>query len=248
MIAGIALVDPMVDRAEAAGSTEETSLQDVKKRGKLVVGVDIPYGVMEFLDESGKPAGIDIDIAGEIVSALGIEMEIRTMPFDDLFGALYDKKIDVVISAVTITPDRQKTMLFSIPYLDAGMSIAVAGHNREINQESDLGGKRVGVLKGTVGEKLMTDSPHVDKSLLKSYKSNDKRIKDILEGRLDAIIVHFLAKTHPKLRFVEPPLTQSYYGIVTNLENKSLMEQINNTLRDMKRNGRLNDIKKKHIK
>ncbi|MCP4420319.1 MAG: transporter substrate-binding domain-containing protein, partial [Chloroflexi bacterium] len=128
----------------------DASLNDVKAKGTLVVGVDIPYGVMEFYDESGNATGIDMDIARGISSQLNVTLEIKTMPFADLFGALKGGEIDVVISAVTITPERQETMLFSAPYLDAGMSIAVKNDNTDINSLKDLDGKRIGVLKGTI--------------------------------------------------------------------------------------------------
>lgn len=232
---------------EATGVSEDPSLRTVKERGVLIMGSDIPYGVMEFLDESGKPAGIDVDVAKEITAVLKVELKIETMPFDDLFGALRRDEIDIIVSAVTITPERQKAMLFSAPYMDAGMSIAVAKDNTGIKSEADLAGKRVGVLKGTVGEGLVEKSAHVDQSLVRRYKSNDKRIEDLVGGKLDAIIVHFLADDLPDIKIVEPPLTQSFYGVVTRLENRSLMAEIDRILRNLKRGGKINEIKNNYL-
>ena len=61
-------------RAIAADAPGDTSLSDVKQKGKLVVGSDVPYGVMEFYDETGKLVGIDVDIAREIALALDVLM------------------------------------------------------------------------------------------------------------------------------------------------------------------------------
>ncbi len=225
----------------------DTSLSDVKEKGKLVVGADIPYGVMEFYEKSGKPSGIDIDIAKEIAARIGVSMEVKNMPFSKLFPAVQNRKVDVVISAVTITLERQKKMLFSAPYLDAGMSIAVRKDNVDIKSLENLKGKRVGVLKGTIGEDLVSKSEFIDPSLVISYQKNDERIRDLLDGKLDAIVVHFLLKDLLSLKIVGEPLSESYYGIVTNLNNSALMDEINKILRELKRSGKLREIKQKYI-
>ncbi len=225
----------------------DSSLLDVKKKKKLYVGVDIPYGVMEFYDKSGKPSGIDIDIANAISSRINVSVEFKTMPFSKLFGALKEGEVDVVISAVTITPERQEKMLFSVPYLDAGVSIAVRKDNTDIKSIEDLKDKRVGVLKGTIAEKLVAETKYVTPSLVKRYVKNEERLQDLLDEELDAIVVHFLVKDLPSVKLVGEPLSQSYYGVVAKLKDITLMDEINKTLRELKRSGKLRDIKQKHV-
>ena len=236
---GIALENP--------AWSADTSLSDIKDKGKLVVGVDIPYGVMEFYDKSGKATGIDIDIAKEIASRMGVKIELSTMPFSELFGALKSGTMDIVISAVTITQERQKSMLFSVPYLDAGVSVAVKKDNMEIGSVRDLKDKKVGVLKGTVAEKLVADSEDINPSLVRLYEKNDRRIQDLLEEKIDAIVVHFLVKESPTLKLVGEPLSQSFYGIVARLNDNALMDEINQALRELKRTGKLKAIIKKYL-
>ncbi len=244
LIIGLMLSGPATAKK---GMTTDASLLAVKENGKLVIGVDIPYGVMEFYDKSGKAVGIDIDIANEIVSRIGVSLVVKKMPFSKLFDALKNGEVDVVISAVTITSERQKKMLFSVPYLDAGVSIAVRKDNMDIKSVENLKGKKVGVLKGTIAEGLATKSEHIDPSLIRKYDKNDERIQDLLDGKLDAIVVHFLVKDFPLLKLVGEPLSQSYYGVVTRLNNNTLMDEINKTLRELKRNGKLKKIKRKYI-
>jgi polar amino acid transport system substrate-binding protein len=234
--------------AIAAAAPGDTSLSDVKQKGKLVIGSDVPYGVMEFYDDAGKLAGIDIDIAREIASELGVSLEVENIPFNQLFVSLDSGKVDAVISAVTITLERQEKMLFSAPYLDAGMSIAVRRDNTQINSADDLKGKRIGVLKGTIGEDLMAKSDDVDPSLVRSYEKNDARIQDLLDGKLDAIIVHFLVKEHSSIKIVGRPLSQSFYGVVTRLKSEALMSEVNRVLREMKRSGNLQDIRRRYVR
>ncbi len=225
----------------------DDSLISIKKSKELVVGVDIPYGVMEFYDKSGKAAGIDIDIAHEIASDLGVSVKLISMPFSKLFESLKAEETDVVISAVTITPERQKTMLFSVPYLDAHVSVAVRKDNNTILSLQDLKDKQVGVLKGTVAEGLAGKSEYIDKSLIRLYEKNDQRMADLISKKLDAIIVHFIIKDIPSVKLVGKPLKQSYYGVVSRIDSIELMDEINKTLRKLKRSGKLNQIKQKYI-
>lgn len=233
--------------AAGAAAADGRPLQAVKDSGRLIVGVDIPYGVMEFYGEDGRPAGIDIDIAREIASAIGAEFEFRAMPFDNLFDALHSNEVDLVLSAVTITPERQKTLLFSAPYLSASTVLAVAKTNTDIDSVDDIEGGRLGVLKGTLGEKLAMQSELLKGMTIVAYTNNDDRIDDLVSGKIDAAIVHFLVKTDLPIKIIGEPLRQNFYGAVGNLGSKDLMARVDEILRSMKRDGRLTEIKNRYI-
>ena len=237
---------PAAHEAAAENAPGDTSLSAVMERGTFIVGADIPYGVMEFYDETGKLTGIDIDIAREIALALDVGLKVENIPFHKLFDSVNTGQVDAIISAVTITQERQKKLLFSAPYLDAGMLIAVRSDNTEIASIADLKGKRIGVLKGTLGEDLMAESDQVDQSLVRSYEKNEARIQDLLDEKLDAIIVHFRVKDHDSIKTVGRPLTQSFYGVATNLKSEALMVEIDRVLREMKRSGRLEQIRRRY--
>lgn len=223
------------------------TISKLKEKGSLVIGVDIPYGIMEFYNQSGQPSGIDIDIVHEIAEYLDVSVKIKSMAFSKLFDALKKGDVDIVASAVTITKERQASMLFSVPYLNAGMSMAVSKGNQDINTLNDLKGKNIGVLKGTVGEKLITQSPSFKSTVVTSYQTNDVRIKDLMEGKLDAIVVHFLVKDPDRFKLIGAPLSESYYGVVSRTNNNELIEVVNKVLRNLKRTGQLQKIKKKYL-
>ncbi len=234
-------------KADTSNSISSSNLlQRINDRGTLIVGIDIPYGIMEFYDSEGKASGIDVDIVTEFSRQLGVKLEIKAMAFDKLFEAIHEGQVDIVASAVTITEERQKTLLFSVPYLDAGMSLAVRADNQTISTLSDLSGKKVAVLKGTVGEKLANKSELFSQSVISSYEINEKRMQDLQSGHIDAAIVHFLVTEEKTIRLVGEPLSQSFYGIVTGLNQKPLMNELNKILRDMKRSGLLISIKQRY--
>jgi polar amino acid transport system substrate-binding protein len=234
--------------APGALADSSRTLKDIRDSGRLIVGVDIPYGVMEFYGKDGKPAGIDIDIAKAIAAGIGVTAQYQAMPFDNLFGALNDNKVDVVVSAVTITRERQKTLLFSAPYLSASTVIAVAKTNKAVNSIADIKNGKLGVLKGTLGETLANKSELLNGMTVNAYTDNDRRIEDLVSGKIDAAVVHFLVKTNLPIKIIGQPLRQNFYGIVAGKQSEALMSEVDKTLRAMKRDGRLMAIKKRYIK
>lgn len=231
-------------------TASDPSLSELQKRGIMVVGSDIPYGAMEFFDESGKPAGVDVDIANEIAKEIGVTLDYRKFAWDNLFPAVKSGTIDLGMSAITITPDRQKEMLFSAPYLNAGQSI-VAKFYANINSVNDIVGKKIGVQTGTTGYDYVKN-----KGLEKSASTfvDPAEAADALGAKkIELLIVDYVAaaeivKKDPTLKIVGEPITEEFYGIATKLGNDALINEINRILREMKRDGRLAQIREKWLK
>ncbi len=233
---------------DSQGGTAPTdsALAEVRERGELVIGSDIPYGVMAFYDEDGTPVGIDMDLGREIAERIGVSMRVETMPLDDLFDAVKEGRVDAVLSAVTITPERQETMDFSAPYLNAGTYVAVRAGNTEIGSLEDLRGKRVGVIAGTIGEEVAQESEHIDNENVVPFDNEDLRLEALESGDVDAALMHFLTASDPEIEMIGDPLRQSYYGVVTRKGADSLMAEIDATLRVLKRSGRLDEIRESY--
>nr|6Y16_A Chain A, Amino acid ABC transporter, periplasmic amino acid-binding protein,Amino acid ABC transporter, periplasmic amino acid-binding protein [Thermotoga maritima MSB8]6Y16_B Chain B, Amino acid ABC transporter, periplasmic amino acid-binding protein,Amino acid ABC transporter, periplasmic amino acid-binding protein [Thermotoga maritima MSB8] len=96
------------------------AIDEIKSRGYLLVGLSADFPPFEFVDENGNIVGFDVDLAKEIARRLGVELKIVDMTFDGLIPSLLTKKIDVIISGMTITEERKKVVAFSDPYFDAG--------------------------------------------------------------------------------------------------------------------------------
>jgi polar amino acid transport system substrate-binding protein len=117
--------------------------------GKLVVCIDIPYPPQEMFDEQGNPTGADPDLAAEIATRLGLEVQIENSVFDTIIAAVTSGKCDIIISAQNITADRLEQVNM-IPYFKAGQAFVVAKGNPEgISEPLDLCGKSVAAESGT---------------------------------------------------------------------------------------------------
>lgn len=236
----------------------DTSLSDIKKSGKLIVGSSPPYGPMEFFDKSGNIIGIDIDIAKEIALSLGVDLEIKEIDFDKFRDLIISKDVDLVISSITITPERSSEVLFSIPYFSGGQTLIAHNDKKDIKSLSNLDGKTIGVEDdGTSLNNAISN--FVKNPLIKTYKDSAEIpyvvnvTKELKNNKIDAFVVDYIAgidiiKNDLNLKMVGDPFTQEYYGIATSLNNKTLMEEINNVLREMKRDGRLKTIENKWVK
>ena len=160
--------------------------------GRLRVGIDAtypPFGIAE----GGEFSGFDVDIARAIARELGVQAELVNASFDGVFPALQNGSFDVVISAVTITPERRETMLFSDPYIAAGQQIVVRGDSAIAGPEQ-LAGRTVGVQINTTAQFAMEKRPGVT---LAKYNTIDLALLDLQHGRVDAV-----ASDGPVLRYM----------------------------------------------
>ena len=115
----------------------------------LTVGTEPTFPPFEFMDEStGKIDGFDIALITAMAEKAGYEVKITNVAFDGLIAALQSGNIDLVASGMSITPERQESVLFSDPYIDAGLTIAVASGTTGISGEADLKGKAAAVQIG----------------------------------------------------------------------------------------------------
>src|SRR6266581_6123043 len=123
---------------------------DLITSGTLTVGSDTTYPPFEYIDTAtGKAIGSDIDIITAIAQRMGLQAKIVTDKFDTIFDDLAARRFDVVISAVSVTSERQKKFDF-VPYLNVGESLLVqAGNPLNLKSTADLCGKNVGVQNGT---------------------------------------------------------------------------------------------------
>jgi len=144
----------------ACGSTTTTTTTttpggaptpDLKVPGVLTVGSDTTYPPQESIDTAtNKAVGFDVDLITAVAKNMGLQVNVVTTKFDTIIDDLANKRFDVVISAVSVTPDRQKKVDF-VPYFNAGESLLVqAGNPKNIKGLSDLCGQSVGVQTGTI--------------------------------------------------------------------------------------------------
>jgi polar amino acid transport system substrate-binding protein len=121
--------------------------------GTLTIGSDVSYPPQEFFKEGTREAqGFDIDIGKALADKMGLKFKVVNNSFDSIIPGLTSKHFDIIISAMTIKPERQQVIDF-IPYFSAGESFVVPkSSTKNLTQLSDLCGLKVAAEKGTAEE------------------------------------------------------------------------------------------------
>src|SRR3954465_7204862 len=120
---------------------------------KLIIGTDATYPPFEVIDKNGEFAGGDMDMGRALAEHLGKEVEFQNINFDGLVSALKSGSVDIVISAMSATDERRKSIDFSEPYVKTGLGMLVYAKS-PVQGLDDLKapGRRVVVRLATTGE------------------------------------------------------------------------------------------------
>jgi len=181
-----------------------TPTPDLKVPGVLTVGSDTTYPPQESIDTAtNKAVGFDVDLITAIAKNMGLQANVVTTKFDTIIDDLNNKRFDVVISAVSVTPDRQKKVDF-VPYFNAGESLLVqAGNPKNIKGLSDLCGQSVGVQTGTIEQADLQTASNACKT------AGKPEIKMVVLQDQTAVI-QLLANQRVVATYQDSPVTDYY--------------------------------------
>lgn len=239
-------------KTAASGSSASQAVSTIVP-GTLTMSTNAEFEPFEYKDGE-KIIGIDVDIANKIATKLGDKLKINDVDFDSLPVEIQSNKCDFVAAGMSITPDKQKNMDFSIPYFDATQSIIVL-KNSAVKDRKDLNGKKVGVQQGTTGDTYCTDedgTSDIKVGTVKRYNKGADAISDLMSGRLDAVVIDdfpankFVSKNPSKLEKLSDALTVEHYAIGVKKGNKAMLDEINSVLKELKSSGELNKIVAKY--
>jgi len=232
-----------------------TACGGAKDSKVLKVGTEPTFPPFEFTDEkTGKIDGFDIALISEMAKKAGYEVEITSVAFDGLIAALQSGNIDVVASAMSITPERAESVKFSEPYVEAGLTIAVTEKNNVIMGESDLKGKVAGVQIGSTGAEKANELK--DQGILKSvktYNTIDVAFLDLINGGIDCVINDgpvneaYMNKNVGKIKIVGDVLISDQYGFAVAKGNDALIVELNKALKELIEDGTYDKLVAKYF-
>ena len=142
--------------AEQPAAEASTLLDQIKAKGKLVVGTEAQYAPYEFKDLDANFVGCDMWLAQQIADSLGVELEIVDMSFAGIIPAVQSGQVDLGIAAFTNTPERAEEIDFSDLYeTSAQLLIVKTGNADTYSTKEALAGQKVGAQKGTIQSQLI---------------------------------------------------------------------------------------------
>lgn len=217
---------------------------------KLYVGTNAEFAPYEYL-ENGKMVGFDIELMDAIGEELGYEIVWSNMSFDGLLPALQMKKIDAVIAGMSQTPERQKAVTFSMPYLlfSSDEHYVIVNEESSYVKKEELNGKKIGVQIGTMQEEFAKDLG----GLPQLYNSWTGALMDLQQNKIDAVIIADVSgeeylKTMKGIKKIDV-VEENFPGasIALRKGETELAEQINQAILKIDAEGKYLEILKKYF-
>lgn len=220
-------------------------LEQIKAKGKIVLGTSADYPPYEFHKEiNGKDeiVGFDIDIAKAVAEELGVQLEIKDMKFDGLLAALVADDIDFIIAGMVPKEERKQSVDFSIPYYQAEQKMLIKTTVAEkIKTIADLKGLKIGAQKSTVQEDIAKTK--IEASEVKSLSKITDLVLELKNDKIDGIVlVAPVAAAYAKQNqdLVVPDITfgkEDGVAVAVNKGNADLLEAVDKTLDKLMKSG-----------
>ena len=231
-------------------------LERISKTKTLRVGMSGSQPPFNFTNREGNVVGMEVDLAQLLANSMDVELKIEKMPFSELLGALEKGKVDMVMSGMTATLQRNLRVAFIGPYHVSGKSlltksstVAAITDSQEINR-NDL---RFAVLAGSTGESFVRKvAPAAKVVATKDYdEAVDLLMKDKVDAFVaDAPIVLLTAMRYPDAGFatLKKPLTLEPIGIALPPSDPLLLNLVENYLGTVEAVGGLEALQEKWFK
>jgi polar amino acid transport system substrate-binding protein len=237
----------------SSGTSASPVLDRIQQRGELIVGTMGNMPPLNMTSKDGEIFGLEPDIARMLAKAMDVKVKFVTKPFNELLPALQTGEVDMVLSGMTITPERNRKVAFVGPYFISGKAfltkvktIAYADEARDANNPNT----KIVTLKGSTSQAFA--EAFLDKTTLFTTGNYDEAVDMVLQDKVHAMIADYPICVVSVFRYPEAGLlsivTQLTYepiGIAIPANDPLLMNWTRNTLNNIEGSGILDELKLK---
>ncbi|MFA6916543.1 MAG: transporter substrate-binding domain-containing protein [Parachlamydiales bacterium] len=222
------------------------------KEKALKVGMELAYPPFETICPDGLPCGISVDIAKDLGKYLHRKTVIENIPFIGLVPSLKTEKIDAIISSMTITPGRKRSINFSMPYATIGLSLLISEDStvhgiEDVNKE----GMKVVVKSGTSGE--VYAAKNLPLARIRILDKESMCVLEVVQGKADVFIYDQLSiyrnwqRNLSTTRVNLKSFQNEYWGIGIAKDNPELLSEVNSFIEEYHKKDRFNKLAKKYL-
>lgn len=232
-------------------------LEEIKKRGKIVVGTEAAWAPFEFV-EDGKIVGYDKDLLDLIVAEWGIELEQLDVPFAGILASLDQGKFDFVCTGLLMNPERAVKYAFTSPVALANVGILKRKGDDSMNSVDDLSGLVIGAPIPPAGPTAIFDTYNKEleangksPAQVMHFQSDSDLFLALANGQIDGavearLVMSELMKKQPdKFEVVGDIGDPFYIGWVTRKEDTALRDAISVELRKIRDSGKMAELQMK---
>ena len=173
---------------DAKASDHDSQLDTILKRGTIKVGFDT-FKPWAMKDKSGEYVGFEIEVARKLAKDMGVEIELVPTKWSGIIPALLTGKFDIIIGGMSVTPQRNLKVNFSIPYEYSGMSIVASkklAGDRTMLREFNTPDTTIAVRLGTTAAEAAKNFLPNAKKLY--FDEESQTIQELLNGRVQALV------------------------------------------------------------
>lgn len=232
-----------------AGSAHADQLADVKASGKLVCGVlDIfePFGYTDT--KARSVVGYDVDVCEAVSKKLGVKAEIKPVSIEARIPELRQRHMDLLSAGLAYTPQRAEQVSFSDAYYVSENVLAVKT-SRGFKQSSDLDGKRVSFVKGSISEayireKLPAATPVGFEDVSTGFTAlvQNKVVGYSTSEEVVQKLVNRLGDKASEYTVLQPAIGREVWGLGVRKDEPAMLEAVNTALRDLEASGEMQAI------
>ncbi|PIE43262.1 MAG: nickel transporter [Gammaproteobacteria bacterium] len=225
-----------------------------KDWSKVRIAVDVPYEPFEYKKPDGTLTGFEVDLGNAACKEIGLQCEWVVQAWDGIIPGLLARKYDAIMSSMSITEERAKTVLFSDGYYNTPS--AFFGKNSlddlDVTSKTALKDKMIGVQRGTLQDNYVTEKLG-DVVKVKRYTTADDMVLDLTGGRLDLVFVDFPVGEKTVLNNTGYQVIGNTIQVGTGIgmafrkRDGKLAEEFNAALKKLKADGTYDAIQKKYF-
>lgn len=253
----LAVVCGVFALSACARTSQKNSWPRIQQDKKVVIGLDDSFVPMGFRAKSGKIVGYDIDLAKAVFKQYGVKCSFQTIDWSMKETELRNQTIDLIWNGYSVTPDRQKQVLFSNPYLK-NHQVLVTKRASNITSFADMKGKTLGAQSGSSGAADIDAQPAKLKNLVEKkqpvlYDTFNDAFIDLNAGRIQGLVIdevyarYYVShqKDPQSFRITDGSFPAESFAIGMRKSDTELADKINTALKALKKNGQLAKIQKK---
>ena len=227
---------------------------DLLKKGELVVGMTGDQPPLNAVSKEGELIGLDADLARLIAQSMNLKVSFAKMPFAELLPALHSGKIDLILSGMTMTPERNTKVAFIGPYTVSGKGILLKVKSVEMLKKDGLNSEKfkIATLKGSTSQAVVEQA--AAKASLTLADSYDSAIEMLLQDKVDAVIADYPFCAYTAARYSdkelvvgETKLTIEPLGIAVR-EDALLINALGNIMKTLVLSGEMKALQEKWFK
>ena len=252
LVLALALLSACAHMTETRVNVSASPVIDrILQRGELIVGTAGSMPPLNMTTKEGKIIGMEVDLARYMAKSMGVKLRLETMPFSKLLPALEAGKVDMILSGMTIIPERNLKMAFVGPYFISGKAFLTKIQTiASVKDASDIDNPNttLAALKGSTSQFLVEEE--IPRAKLVTTKNYDEAVDLVLQDKVDALVADYpiclvsLAR-HPNegLISVFTRLTYEPIGIALPANDPLLVNWAENVLKMLKGSGELRELK-----